>query len=214
MIGDFRVRHGAHTDHPHERPDHLWIWIYDQDGKAKRREKIPAHQHPGPLFLPIFAPATILSGETGPASPDDASFRLWCLVNTGGRPESTFEHEVGFDLLIDVLAFTRMLAKIGHAYAVAELGLENFRPLVTEFIRGEAEDFWRYIGTDVVAPRRAPSSEPIDLRLGHRRTASGTWLVAGIRIFADFGTPKYHVVVGELESREQVFRLTQNPFHR
>jgi len=54
---------------------------------------------------------------------------------------------------MDVDSYCRMLAKIAHSYAAAEIGLRSFRPVLSEFIRGKPlTQAWHWIGSDTAIP--------------------------------------------------------------
>lgn len=91
--------------------------------------------------------------------------------------------------------FFRMLAKIAHAFAVAEMGVQSFQPFLLPIIlREETENNVQYIGgisgTEpacealhelVLIPRQGPSKDVVAVR---------------IRLLALLETPTYFVAVG------------------
>jgi hypothetical protein len=91
----------------------------------------------------------------------------------------------------------RMLAKISHAYAVAELGIEGFNPVLQPIIRGlDTEHLPHYIG----GSRDIPQCLPIHYSLALSVTTSTNgkkFIVVEIRLLSDIqGMPTYRVVVG------------------
>ena len=96
-----------------------------------------------------------------------------------------------------MLPFARMLAKISHSYAVGQLGLHAFRPLLPPLILGESTAAPWLVGGGASAP--APDTEPLlhDVWLQKCLTAGVEYVLARIRLFAFVGMPRYHVVVGE-----------------
>lgn len=95
----------------------------------------------------------------------------------------------------------RMLAKIGHSLAVAELGKDNFSPLLTKLICNGDQNSMRFIGG---SPDDSTSEIPGTLHrltLGFQKIKGRTYVVAQVRLFASYSSPTYSVVVGEsLES--------------
>jgi hypothetical protein len=95
--------------------------------------------------------------------------------------------------------FARLLAKIGHAYAVAENRFK-VRPLLRDLILGKTDTANYWVGGEEEIPPLP--SEPLlhDIR-GRRCTVNGerTYLVVDIRLLVFLETPLYHVVVGEIE---------------
>lgn len=101
---------------------------------------------------------------------------------------------------LDTLKFCQLLAKIAHGYAVSIFGLDNFHPLLPEFIRREFAtnekwpDCYNLVGGD---PTEYGPSEPLHvLGWGVAPTGGVDYLVVAIRLFAALGAPVYHVVVG------------------
>jgi hypothetical protein len=96
----------------------------------------------------------------------------------------------------NILAFSRLLAKIGHGFAyVNRRG--KFRPLLRDFILSEAKVQPRnYIGGEFID--YPPGRNLHDASLVGITAPSGiSYLVCKIRLFAQLGAPQYHVVVGE-----------------
>jgi hypothetical protein len=95
----------------------------------------------------------------------------------------------------------RMLAKIGHSFAAAELTLKSFTPLLTELIRKGDLPSMRFVGCDPERPVRSLPEALHALELGYQRIGGKTYVVARIRLFANYDSPTYLVIVGEsLES--------------
>jgi hypothetical protein len=91
--------------------------------------------------------------------------------------------------------FGKMLAKIAHAFAVAEFG-HAFEPLLPRYILGQED-----IGPHLVGGDPAERSEP--LRFMHYLSAHICWregtehyLAVSIELFAGIGMPRYQVIVG------------------
>lgn len=102
---------------------------------------------------------------------------------------------------LDNVMMCRMLAKIGHALAVAELGKHRFEPLLTNLIRvGNDRLEMRFIGGAPRSISRSPASLH-SLALGYQKIEGTTYVVAHVQLFANYGGPTYAVVVGKsLES--------------
>jgi len=101
----------------------------------------------------------------------------------------------------------RMLAKIAHSFAVAEVGLDKFKPLLTDLIRTGDLAQMRYVGGVSLMPTVSADNALHRLELGYQRVKNKTYLVSRIRLFANYGSPVYSVIVGEsLEKRSVRFR--------
>jgi hypothetical protein len=102
----------------------------------------------------------------------------------------------------------RMLAKIAHAYAVAELGLGAFKPHLLPIIMGtDLTDLAHYVGGTRKLPTRTDAPYAIDLKEvtsdDHR-----SYLMVTVRLLADMtGLPEYWIVVGELAAKSDELRL-------
>ena len=90
--------------------------------------------------------------------------------------------------------FFRMLAKIAHAYTVAELGLGGFTPFLVPAILGnKLDDSVQYIGG---ATGTAPASR-LTHEISHAHHLTRPELVVvRIRLFAALDTPTYIVATG------------------
>jgi hypothetical protein len=95
----------------------------------------------------------------------------------------------------------RMLAKIGHSLAIAELGETVFRPLLIQLIcNGDAAGM-SLIGCSPEYEKVPHSTALHVVGLGYQRHDNKNYVVASIRLFASYDGPIYRVVVGEsLES--------------
>lgn len=99
----------------------------------------------------------------------------------------------------NILHFQRMLAKIAHAYAIAEYGEQSFIPALTYLIRGQASTHASYYvgGLPDHAPRPII---PGVLHQMHRQDAGigeTRYLGISIQLFSPIGMPFYHVIVGQ-----------------
>jgi len=90
-----------------------------------------------------------------------------------------------------------MLAKIAHALAVVEDGIDGFAPMLPHFILGNlpvpADHFVGCLERDLPAESMLHRATLEIATLGENQPQ---FLVANIRLFAKFGAPQYHVVVG------------------
>lgn len=106
-------------------------------------------------------------------------------------PSEKFVETVPFNPAV----FCRMIAKIAHGAAVAELGMDSFEPLLPDIIMGRSP----YISYLVGSLRRTTS------RLRNRKKAipheitlklQEGFLVATVQLFANLGMPIHQAVVG------------------
>ncbi len=100
---------------------------------------------------------------------------------------------------IDVFAFVRMIAKIGHALAVSRYGLHHFVPFLRHIILHEAgPEAFEFIGGRAETPHDTEELHGLTLRT--LRVGDRVLLVAEIRLFATLGAPIHLAVVGEVRS--------------
>jgi hypothetical protein len=176
---------------------------------------MPIKDHPTVLFLPYLAPPAIVTGRP-----------KWLhglvgitLININADPQMLKRLRItAFSTpVFDSILFAQLLAKIAHAFAAAELLLENFDPVLLDFIEfeipaGSTSDIRDYfVGGHMVAVPPTPYLH--ELALGLAATKDQTFLVAKIRLFAFLGAPVYYVAVGTvLESKRSavIARLSQN----
>ena len=95
--------------------------------------------------------------------------------------------------------FGQMLAKIGLGYAVSELGIDGFKPLVRDFIRGRINEFGHWLGGPANCPPEPPSNSLHELDLAFLKTGDmhTEYVTVYIRLFANLGLPRNYVVVGQ-----------------
>ena len=90
--------------------------------------------------------------------------------------------------------FIRMLAKIAHAYCVAELGLYGFHPLLLPIVKGESDyPSHRFVGG---SSQRLNNHIRHELKLQRERHHGKMYWIVRIRIFADLGFPEYVCAAG------------------
>jgi hypothetical protein len=99
--------------------------------------------------------------------------------------------------ILDQHALVRMLAKIGHSFAVAELTLDLFKPALTGLIRFGDMAASKFVAGIFDGTRERASEALHELALGYQRMKGKTYVVARVRLFAKFGGPTYSVIVGE-----------------
>jgi hypothetical protein len=195
-----RNRYGLPTRNPKERDRTFTITIGEEPNTWTKELPIeelplsswalPTYGWPG-LLLQTVAPKDCPPARVQANIGQEDAQRL--LVHGHGL------HPVGMTAAqFDVRLFERMLAKIGHAFAYAELGAAGFEPCLQKLIlEGHShQTFW--IGEDKSDVRIADDTL-YDLRLLNMVCSNGArFLTVRIRIFGWLATPAYMVVVGTL----------------
>ena len=113
-----------------------------------RKRHISATEYPGLLVSFVFPLPTILLG----IEPDFSSFTggvsLATLPEFGERLNllrARYGENIEFPIFGSAEAVGRLLAKIGHCYAVAEIGIDHFRPYLLGIIRDQDPMLLRHV---------------------------------------------------------------------
>jgi hypothetical protein len=144
----------------------------------------------------VLNPPTLLTGQE--VDPNSVNGKLWTKVENESFNRLVKDGH-GFKIgSFNATAFCRMLAKIAHGFASAELGLCNFEPLLPDLILGRTTKFHHLIG----GPGRIADADTNGghrLRLEVMRSAvdGKHYHAVNIQLFAPLGAPEYYVLVGE-----------------
>ena len=153
------------------------------------------------MMFALDAP-TILSGK----SPIDGQFHRGIWVNGAIGQKAKETAALAFNEPVRRIAsqasfnpelFSKMLAKIAHAHAMAdEAG--QFNPLLPPYIVGDAKHLTGFLvgGEPNPVPNSNTLFEVSLLRV--KGITDAKYLMSRIRLFGDLGAPVYYVVVGEL----------------
>jgi hypothetical protein len=164
-------------------PSHLILPIFEEPGILLRREPTIEFRNVNFLFLYVYNDVS-----------NNAEARVERLKKSGLTGVKVYE-EFRFG------EFVRMLAKIGHAFAMAEFGAGVFEPLLLKVIR-ENDLFGPYLvgGTSGRSP---PDAELHRVHTELWDLDNQALIIARIRLFADLSPliPVYTVVVGRLLDR-------------
>jgi hypothetical protein len=208
-------------EHPILRQE--WGWFRDKYdlptyNKAARKKRkhipvkrldggtllVPTNLHSTPVPLYLFSEAAVLLGL--PHGIGDKNWLLKIFSNPD-HENAMQENFPAWDKTHSFRArhieFARMIAKIGHGYAVAEYGrsdLETFEPMAVDVILGRSKD-WSYLvgGSLEIAPVEPPGPSH---RLTLKIIADGmarSLIVVEMRFFCQSLTPTYHAVVGAID---------------
>lgn len=95
-----------------------------------------------------------------------------------------------------ITGFMRMLAKIGHAYLMAELGPTRYESHVCPFILGEIAEAWYRVGG--YEPPAPQSATALSFRIVNSEVGELLVVDVSLRMFPRL--PRYQVVCGKLRS--------------
>jgi hypothetical protein len=178
-------------------PRALPLLVSDQSGgKDRAISDVPIEIYPIAFMLPVYLPP----GFSATATEFGKAVRGALMTNLRVDMKALYK-KYGVNAFAtahwDNAMLCRMLAKIGHSLAVAELGESRFRPFLRDLIsKGEVAGV-SLVGCSPDHEQLPRSTALHTIGLGYQRHNSKTYVVASIRLFARYGSPMYRVVVGE-----------------
>jgi hypothetical protein len=217
MFDRFRRFYGLPSRKGKKDRPHVTFTHVTADGSVKNTS-IPTGEHPVGLVLPVFQTPRILLGlpefET-----QTVQIQLWRC----GPPLEKFKEAaakygsraVAVDF--DLVSFGRLIAKIGHAYATAVLGVDGFSPLLPDLIIGRTLNWSHYVGAYGRNIPITTSDQEIHVMALDPVTVDGDiYLACMVRLFSRFGAPAYACAVGRLNSSqlERVADFVKGHEHR
>lgn len=168
-----------------------------------RSVAVEAHEFPGMLVMFTFNPPGILVN----APPTENFTGRVCIQQLPGfverfsnmRGKHGFKDQIALPVKGDAADHGRLLAKIAHAYAVAELGIGGFRHCLNNIILNKPPlHIGHYVGGLF---GDSPQGDDLhEILLGHEFWGD-TRVVVEIQLFADRAMPKYVVIAGERFSK-------------
>lgn len=211
MFGVVRAQRDLPTRRPRERPT---LYKLEVDlGTTKEEREEPLRFRPRVFSIPMFPFPTILSDMAADESGQISGITLWTVSAREDIDATAKRHPDGkrFTVRAELpfALFARMLAKIGHAHAVAEYGMGSFVPLLPPLILGRTlnDSFNHLVGsTTLIPPKEREMSRCHLIRM--RTIKTGTeYLVAEIRIFGDLGMPVHLIVIGPSKELREPLRF-------
>lgn len=140
MFAPIRYKAKLRTRRPKERPKSIKTISKCQDGSIKHLE-IPTEKFPGILFGLRLPPPGILE----PCNNPKIEILLKCDEDL--KPLLLNGEKIKLFTVFST-DFYQLLAKIAHGFAVAELGIDGFHPMLTDLILGLSNNFLYFIGGD------------------------------------------------------------------
>lgn len=208
MYGMLRLRLGIQGSRKRrkQRPTN-WPVSVHPEGQNPFLSNPPISSLPLVYFAPVLPAPGIKSGE--PISDGHPSFDIKMV---GSRSElRKFTKSQGSDRLelsglVDVFSFARVIAKIGHAFAAAEVGLDGIEQFLPPIILGAETSRFHYVGG--VTPDVEPLPPKHRLALGFFELNSETFLTTVVRPIDHEHFPTYEAVVGRVTDRDLISRKT------
>jgi hypothetical protein len=193
-----KIRGKARSSRPNTLPLQATI-----NGKEAKID-MPVEDYPVIFNMPVYGKPGVLTGGEG-GNQTAVGFRFVIFQYDERKLRKEYGITAAATPYWDTHMLFRMLGKIAHALAMAELGKGKFIPTLVEMILTGKPDRFNHIGGDPDADK--PSNTLHELGLGYQRANRKNYVVATIRLFANQKGPTYHVVVGEsLESAISRFK--------
>jgi hypothetical protein len=183
------------TEH---RPTKLRIGVFEHNGPRPpsnmaaanfRFEERPLSIHPMVLMQIVFPPPDLLSGIPPRLTVPVQEVRMYQEGSLAlRRPDGTNETPM-VPFQPDYLR--RFVAKIAHGAAIAELGMNGFEPILSEYILGENPYTSQVVGTGVVRVPTSASMHRIQL------AKIDDYIIAHVYLFSKYLTAPWEIVVGK-----------------
>lgn len=203
MLGPLRLMLNMPSRRKRERPEKLPLKVRLRPGAEWTFIDVDQKVYPFLITLPILTLPDEIIGFQREGSRHAGSRKLWIRAPMIAGDFEAHCRDLATELGVaeimptatsDAVPFFRMLAKIAHAFAAAELGSHAFVPFLAEMIRGgSTEEALQYIGGiertegPAMALHQAWVADyPLDPSL----------ITVRIRLLARLGTPTYVVAVG------------------
>jgi hypothetical protein len=173
---------------------------------AKFETLVPAKDYPTTFVLPIFEEPGLLLGKEPSREYQNVRLSVFQVSDNDERVKRLQESGLkGVKIYQEmrIYQFVRMLAKISHAFAMAEYGARVFEPLLLPIILSN-DPFGPYLvgGTPGLPVSADRGMHCVHTELWDR--PEGCFILARIRLFGDWSRiiPVYTAVVGRLPERK------------
>lgn len=207
IFGAYRKHLGLKSNRRKDDHEYAILHLQNLDGTVSER-LVHISSYPRYLVLPKFPEPGIMRGV--PDAPLTATFEIHgdmpqinkIAAMQGGQPM--------LNTYFDLMAFARMVAKIGYAFAVAEVGWKNIEPVADDFILGKDPEAAGAVVGQMYYPiaRRSGSMHWIATR--YIQHAETIYVIASIQLFCEFSPFVYSVVAGKLKPTPEFFTRRDN----
>jgi HNH endonuclease len=165
------------------------------------RRNIPVAEYPGLITSFVFTLPTILLGIAPTGESFSGGVSLGILPEFGERLNALrakYGNKVEFPTRGSAEAVGRLLAKIGHAYAAAEIGLDKFKPYLLGIIRNQDPYLLHHlVGSAAGTSPFADDLHEIEI-LPPQTFGNDKLIVVKIHLFSNYpGIAVHYVVAGE-----------------
>jgi hypothetical protein len=210
QLGVFRAMVEAPTRNKKDRPKAITLPLVEIDDEGRILRELSTRAiaiAEGPLILNLWqSPPPLILGEK--FDPAQASGKPWRYIESRRADPILLKAakefgvgRVGIRLPpVNRLHYLRWLAKTAHAYAVAELGVGSFDPVLTDLILKRRDDVEQFVG-DMrgVASMEGRTGHSFKITLGEtpkELVEAGGLLVVFMQFWGDLSSPPHLIVVG------------------
>lgn len=166
--------------------------VVRRDGIREDREVL-WDEVPGAIAIPSFYEAPILAGASAPDFPP-CDYQIRWVAPARAMPEDA--NSIGVSIMADSRMFARMLGKIGLGLAVARLGTQGYEPLVRDLILNGSFQQGLVGGFAGTTYEELQTTSLHTMRLITNGGLPRRFIIAEIRLFAEFNGPTNYVVIG------------------
>ena len=203
MYGPLRLLYDLPTRRPQKRPKRLPLKAkFSSNETEYQTVLIEQNKFPFLITFPYFDTPGVVNENQIHQSGGPKSKRLWIR---GASPYYSFRdlmekllsdlkaYEIFPESKAEIPAFCKLLAKIAHSFAVAEIGLSGFKPVLEPIIiTDQLSHCMHYIGS--IGNDEPPKNILHDLRILEFHNINA--ILVKIRLLCKLGTPTYIVAVG------------------
>lgn len=190
----FRIRHKykSRTKPPKKRPLH-------NVNNTGTTVFVPIEYYPNTFAMFLWPRPWLLSGKN---HNDSGMSKLWYDMDQ--KKEETERLSAlgiyswrGVEIKNEMIF--RMFAKIGHSYLSAEIGADNFKPMLSKYIRSIQENdcnIERFIGGTEC--EESQTENPYEIGWSKVRITGTQYALVSARLFAKQMGPTFLIITGEL----------------
>lgn len=190
MFLQYRTHKNFRTRKPKNRPKKLTIGRFRDDNSFERFEALEIKDHPDAVCLPIFGVPTFFAPGNERSGIELIGSSVYNLNDISEKLKN--RKNAAYVQMFHPEMFCRMLAKIAHSFVCKEIGIDKFRPYLSDFILNGSGNMGRFIGSWMFSQEKSGGTHDISI-IRIERT-----IVVLLTLFADISAPTYAIVVGEL----------------
>jgi hypothetical protein len=204
MFGPLRMYYDLPTRRPKERPKKLPLKVKLTSDVEWSFIDVNQEVYPFLILFPLLQMPDELSGHTTSGERGAAAKQFWirgASFRDGIMPHlETLATELNVAEIMpaanfSVPEFFRMLAKIAHAFATAEMGMSSFSPFLAPMIcQADTSNSVQYIGG--LQNAEPATAEIHELSFGSHMFDRPDIVAVRLRLLSALETPTYYVAVG------------------